>query len=42
MVVNDYAKAKSLVSENAPIVFKKGKSLNRSDMIVPLSLLMRC
>ena len=32
MVVNDYAKAKSLVSENAPIVFKKGKSLNRSDM----------
>ena len=34
MVVNDYAKAKSLVSENAPIVFKKGKS--------SLSLLIRC
>ena len=24
MVVNDYSKAKSLVSDNAPIVFKKG------------------
>lgn len=24
MVVNDYSKAKSLVSDNAPLVFKKG------------------
>lgn len=28
MVVNDYAKAKSLVSDNAPIVFKKGTIFN--------------
>ena len=27
MVVNDYSKAKSLVSDNAPIVFKKGTKL---------------
>ena len=27
MVVNDYTKAKSLVSDNAPVVFKKGMGL---------------
>jgi hypothetical protein len=35
MVVNDYSKAKSLVSDNAPIVFKKGTTLLCTCILFP-------